>query len=249
MLAACLFSSPALSADCWFENGAVVAPASVAGIAGDYLIDPSAPNTLIHETRAQTEGIAVTELTAPVRVAGLTLKSLPVRVVDLDFRAPGFDTPIAGVIGADALAGQVVDLDFAPCRVRIHGASGRRARGRAIPLTLIGGVPTLRAAVSDDDQALAGQFAVDWSSAGKVRLSDRIARFQPAREGYDPLARNDARGRLRAFSFLGELSEEAPSGLIAGLDPSVAGSVGTDVWSRWTLRLDMARRVLILSAH
>ncbi|MDB5469546.1 MAG: hypothetical protein JWR84_1106 [Caulobacter sp.] len=226
-----------------------MAPASVAGIAGDYLIDPSAPRTLIHETRAQTEGIAVTELEAPVRVAGLSLKALSVKVVDLDFRAPGFDTPIAGVIGADALAGQVVDLDFAPCRVRIHGPTRARPRGRVIPLTLVGGVPTLRAAVSDDRIALAGLFAVDWSSAGKVRLSDRRAAFRPALEGYDPLDRNDARGRLRAFSFLGELSEEAPSGLIAGLDPAVSGAIGTDEWSRWKLRLDMSRRQLTLSPH
>lgn len=247
-MAACL-STPVFAADCWFENGAVVAPASVAGIAGDYLIDPSAPRTLIHETRAQSEGIAVTELTAPVRVAGLSLKALPVKVVDLDFRAPGFDTPIAGVIGADALAGQLVDLDFSPCRVRIHGPTRRVPRGRAIPLTLVGGVPTLRAAVSDDDQAVAGLFAVDWSSAGKVRLSDRIAAFRPAREGYDPLSRNQARGRLRAFSFLGNLSEETPSGLIAGLDPAVAGSIGTGEWSRWRLRLDMSRRVLTLLPH
>lgn len=227
----------------------MVAPASVAGIAGDYLIDPSAPKTLIHETRAQSEGIADTELTAPVRVAGLTLKALPVRVVDLDFRAPGFDTPIAGIIGADALAGQVVDLDFAPCSVRIHGPGGRRLRGRTIPLTLVGGVPTLRAAVSDDDQVLAGQFAVDWSSAGMVRLSDQVATFRPAREGYDPLARNVAPGRLRAFSFLGNLSEEAPSGLITGLDPAIVGTIGADVWSRWKLRLDMSRRVLTLSPN
>ena len=119
-------------------------------------------------------------------------------------------------------------------------------RGRAIPLILVGGVPTLRAAVSDDGKALAGQFAVDWGSAGMVRLSDQIAAFRPAREGYDPLARNTAKGRLRAFSFLGDLSEEAPSGLIAGLDPTLAGAIGTDVWSRWTLRLDMSRRVLTL---
>ena len=224
-----------------------MAPASVAGIAGDYLIDPSAPTTLIHETRARTEGIAVTELTAPVRVAGLSLKALPVRVVDLDFRAPGFDTPIAGVIGADALAGQVVDLDFAPCRVRIHSPTRRNSRGRVIPLTLVGGVPTLRAAVADDRSAVAGQFAVDWSSAGRVRLSDRFAAFRPVVEGYDPLARNAAHGRLRAFSFLGNLNEETPTGLIAGLDPSVLGSIGTDEWSRWKVRLDMSRRLLTLS--
>lgn len=227
----------------------MVAPASVAGIAGDYLIDPSAPTTLIHETRAQGEGIVAAELTAPVRVAGLTLAALPVKVVDLDFRAPGFDTPIAGVIGADALAGQVVDLDFAPCRVRIHGPTRGRLRGRAVPLTLVGGVPTVRAAVSDDRSARAGLFAVDWSSAGQVRLSDRLAAFKPVREGYDPLARNTATGRLRAFSFQGNLSEEARSGLIAGLDPDIAGSIGTDEWSRWRVRLDLAARVMTLSAR
>lgn len=227
----------------------MVAPASVAGIAGDYLIDPSAPATVIHETRAQSEGIGVTELTAPVRVAGLSLAALPVKVVDLDVRAPGFVTPIAGIIGADALAGKVVDLDFAPCRLHIHGPVRGGPRGRAVPLTLIGGVPTVRAAVSDDRSARAGLFAVDWSSAGQVRLSDRLAVFKPPMEGYDPLARNTATGRLRAFSFQGTLSEETPSGLIAGLDPDIAGSIGTDEWSRWRVRLDLARRVLTLSAR
>lgn len=221
----------------------------MAGIAGDYLIDPSAPTTLIHETRAQSEGIAVVELIAPVRVAGLSLAALPVKVVDLDFRAPGFDTPIAGVIGADALAGQVIDLDFAPCRLRIHRPIRGRLRGRALPLTLVGGVPTVRAAVADDRTARAGLFAIDWSSAGQVRLSDRLAVFKPVREGYDPLARNRATGRLRAFSFQGELSEESPSGLVAGLDPAVSGTIGTDEWSRWRVRLDLVRRVLTLSAR
>lgn len=245
---ASLAGFPARAADCWFENGAVVAPASVAGIVGDYLIDPSAPTTLIHETRAQGEGIAVTELTAAVRVAGLRLPALPVKVADLDFRAPGFDTPIAGVIGADALAGQVIDLDFAPCRLSIHGPTRGGSRGKAVRLTLVGGVPTVRAAVSDDRTARGGLFAVDWSSAGHVRLSDRLAVFRPSGEGYDPLARNTATGRLRAFSFQGRLREEAPSGLIAGLDPDLVGSIGTDEWSRWRVRLDLARRVMTLSA-
>ncbi|HRD28184.1 MAG TPA: hypothetical protein PLO65_07785, partial [Caulobacter sp.] len=46
----------AAEARCWFENGAVVIPAEIAGVAGDWLLDPSAPHTLLHETRAQMEG-------------------------------------------------------------------------------------------------------------------------------------------------------------------------------------------------
>jgi len=224
----------------------VVVPAEVAGIAGDYLIDPSAPTTLIHETRAQGEGHTAVDLVAVVRVAGLRLKALPVKVADLDGRAPGFDTPIAGVIGADALAGQVIDLDFRPCKVSIRPSAGSRPGGRILPLVMVGGVPAVRAAAADDRSARAGLFALDWSSAGLVRLSDRIAAFRPAREGVDPAARHRADGRLRALSIRGELYEEADAGLIAGLDPALMGSLGVDFWSRWRLRLDMKRRVVVL---
>jgi hypothetical protein len=237
---------PALAADCWFENGAVVVPAEVAGIAGDYLIDPSAPTTLIHETRAQTEGYAGLDLVAAVRVDGLRLTALPVKVADLDGRAPGFDTPIAGVIGADALAGQVVDLDFKPCRVSIRPQGRVRRGGQVLPLVMVGGTPAVRAAAADDRRARAGLFAVDWSSAGLVRLSDQVAAFKPPREGLDPAARNAAPGRLRALSIAGGLYEEAEAGLIAGLDPALTGSLGVDFWSRWRLRLDMRRGVMVL---
>lgn len=239
-------AGPALAADCWFENGAVVVPAEVAGIAGDYLIDPSAPTTLIHETRAQTEGFAAVDLVAPVRIDGLTLKALPVKVADLDDRAPGFDTPIAGVIGADALAGQVIDLDFKPCRVSIQPQARARSGGRMLTLVMVGGTPAVRAAVSDDRQARAGLFAMDWSSAGLVRLSDRVAAFKPPREGLNPSARNAAPGRLRALSISETLYEEVEAGLIAGLNPALTGSLGVDFWSRWRLRLDMRRGVVVL---
>ena len=43
-----LLGGPAAAGEtaCWFENGAVVAPAAIGGIAGDYVIDLSAPRTL-----------------------------------------------------------------------------------------------------------------------------------------------------------------------------------------------------------
>ncbi|NBB16389.1 hypothetical protein GVN21_13570 [Caulobacter sp. SLTY] len=224
----------------------MVVPAEVAGIAGDYLIDPSAPTTLIHETRAQTEGFAAVDLVAAVRIDGLRIKALPVKVADLDGRAPGFDTPIAGVIGADVLAGQVVDLDFKPCRVSIQPRSATRLGGRTLPLVMVGGTPTVRASASDDRRARSGLFAIDWSSAGLVRLNDRIAALKPPRDALDPLARNAAPARLRALSVADALYEEAEAGLIAGLDPALTGSLGADFWSRWRVRLDMRRGVVVL---
>jgi hypothetical protein len=246
-----LVAAPALAQDaaCWFENGAVVAPAEVAGIAGDYLLDPSTPVTEIHETRAQGAGFSQTALVADARVGGLSRAGLPVRVVDLDSRSAGFDTPIAGVIGADLLAGQVVELSFAPCRLSIHrpGPAARARRGeQVLAVELVGGVPAVRAAASDDDEARAGLFAVDFSAQGLVRFSDRVAGLEPKRQGVDPLARNVAPGRVRALSVAGRLYEEAPAGLAAGLDPRLSGALGVGLWSRWRLRLDMAHATLTL---
>ncbi|MCE3290613.1 MAG: hypothetical protein K0R83_2625, partial [Caulobacter sp.] len=33
------------------------------------------------------------------------------------------------------------------------------------------------------------------------------------------------------------------------LDPDIAGSIGTEEWSRWRVRLDLAARVMTLSAR
>lgn len=229
---------------CWFENGAVVVPAEIGGVAGDWLLDPSAPKTLLHETRAGMEALPPA-FTAPGRLAGERLAPVEVAVVDLDDRAPGFVTPIAGVIGADVLGRYVVDLQFTPCRLRLHGQAPRVAAGRTWPVRMIGGVPAIAAAVSDDQRARPGRFAIGWSSRAAVRLKD--ARLSPAMADDDAAPRNVAPGRLRALSVGGFLYEEPTAAVAEDLDPALAGALGTDFWSRWRLRLDIAGRRLILS--
>lgn len=104
-------------AACWFENGVVVVPASVMGVAGDYILDTATPRTQLAETQAQGAGFAETALTGEVRLAGLRLTGRPVAVADLDMRTGALPTPIAGVIGVDLLKAYVLDVSFAPCRV------------------------------------------------------------------------------------------------------------------------------------
>jgi hypothetical protein len=232
-------TSPALAGEvaCWFENGAIVVPASVGGVAGDWLLDPSAPRTQLHNTRAAMEDLA-DGFVAEGRLAGLALPAVPVAVANLDGRAPGFVTPIAGVIGADVLAAFVIDLRFEPCRVRLYAGRPPRAMGRSVQLETVGGVPAVRAAVSDDRQARAGLFAVDWSSRAAVRLAR--ASLRPTVAGIDPARRDQAPARLRALSLDGQLYEEPSAALAVDLDPGLAGTLGVDVWSRWTIRLDIA---------
>lgn len=237
---------PALAGEvaCWFENGAVVVPAVIGGVAGDWLLDPSAPRTQLHDTRADMEGLA-DGFVARGRLAGQTLPDVPVRVADLDARAPGFVTPIAGVIGADILAAFVVDLRFAPCRLRLSVGRSPPARGgRVLRLETVGGVPAVRAAVADGRQARAGLFAVDWSSRAMVRTAR--ASLSPPAEGQDPTRRDQAPARLRALSIDGRLYEEPSAALATDLDPALAGTLGVDFWSRWLLRLDIATGRLTL---
>ncbi|MFZ3006904.1 MAG: hypothetical protein WA047_12045, partial [Phenylobacterium sp.] len=145
-----LAPAPAQAAACWFEHGVVVVPASVAGVAGDYILDTGSPTTLLHETRAQMESLPPS-FRGAVRVDGLRLPDRPVMVADLDARTYAFPTPIAGVIGADVLSAYVVDVSFAPCRVRIWPpgrAPGFPADTR-LAMPLRAGRPVVTAAVAD----------------------------------------------------------------------------------------------------
>lgn len=245
LLAACLalcLASAARAGEtaCWFENGAVVAPAVIGDMAGDYVIDLSAPHTLLHETKAQMAGITQPELPLSVEVAGLKTPAVAVRVADLDARGAGFVTPIAGVIGMDVLAGHSVEIDFARCRVRIDQPWKAR-RQVVLPVEVIEGLPTIVAGVSDGPKALQGAFAIDTASKAMARLSTRGA---AATGKLDMTARHKAPARLRALSIGGVLAENVPASLTDDLPDGVAGTLGTGLWARHRLRLAADARTL-----
>lgn len=228
---------------CWFENGAIIAPAVIGNMAGDYVVDLSAPRTLLHETKAQMEGILEPELTLPVEVAGLKAPAVSVKVADLDARGAGFVTPIAGVIGMDVLAGHSVEIDFAHCRVRID-KPWRARRQVVLPVEVVEGLPTLLAAVSDGPTALQGAFAIDTASLAMARLSTRDA---AATGKLDVTARHKAPARLRALSIAGVLAENVPASLADDLPEGVAGTLGAGLWARHRLRLAADARTLAIA--
>lgn len=225
---------------CWFENGAVIVPAVIADMAGDYVIDLSAPRTLLHETKAQMAGIIAPELTLPVEIAGLKAPAVSVKVADLDARGAGFVTPIAGVIGMDVLAGHSVEIDFAHCKVRIDQPWKAR-RQVVIPVEVVEGLPTISAAVSDGPTALRGAFAIDTASLAMARLSTRGAKVSGK---LDPNARHKAPARLRALSIGGVLAENVPASLAEDLPEGVTGTLGVGLWARHRLRLAADARTL-----
>jgi len=235
LMSPCLLGATrASTSPCWVDKGAVVVSASFGDIAGDFLLDPATPKSLLHITRAQSDGIVDASARRALVLAGVTLPGVDMAVVDLDGRTRQFDTTINGVIGADVLGGFVAELSFSPCRLTLLHRQSRPTTGAVrLPVRFVGGVPTVSAAVSDGDQTRVGLFAIDTSRRETLVANAALSRALPEGGG-TPI-------QLRALSLGGRLFEETPANLSRDAGPGLDGSIGTVVWSRWRLSLDLGQ--------
>ncbi len=231
---------------CRFERGVITAPASVAGIVGDYIIDTGSAQTILHETKAQAEGIAETDLTGDVRLAGVSVKTLPLKVADLDGRTWNLPTPNAGVIGADVLRGFVVDVAYAPCRLRLS-RPGRAPRfaGTALRLAWDLGRPTAQASVSDDSHEVFGRFVIATGGDVPIRLADDLAQAAGAAETKELYPAGVWMARLPQVRFAGATGRDVAAGLMTP-EGDVAGVIGGLVLAHFRLRFDFPASRLIV---
>ena len=174
---------------CWIDNGAVVTSAALGDIAGDFILDFSAPHSQLHLTTAQSDGLGDAQSTQDTLTLAGERIAATFEVADLDDRSWDLPTNISGVIGADVLASYVVELRFAPCRLTLsRRASSTRALA-SLPVEMVAGTPTVAATVSDGATTLTGRFAIDTGAAG-VRVSDAVARFSRLSARVDPMSRD-----------------------------------------------------------
>jgi len=232
---------------CVFEAGMIVAPAEVAGIPGDYVLDTGSPQTLLHETKAQHEGIDTTELTGGVSLAGVAIAPVTVGVADLDARTWNLPTPVAGVIGADALKGYVVDVSYAPCRVRLS-APGKAPRfaGRTLDLAWDEGRPTAAAAVADDAHEVRGAFVVATGADVGVRLADDLAQTPGAAKPNELYPEGAWLARLPVLRFGGATGRDVAAGLMKP-QGEVVGVIGGPVLAHFRLRFDFPAGKLVVA--
>lgn len=229
---------------CWFERGVITVPAEVAGIAGDYILDTGSPRTTLHETAAQANGIADETVTGDVRFGGLTARGLAMQVADLDLRTWNLPTPAAGVIGADALRGFVLDVSYAPCRVQVsRRGKAPRFAGRRYHLGWDLGRPTVRAAVSDDAHRITGRFVVATGANAPVRLADDLARASVGTKELYPEGAWLA--RLPEVDFGGARGRDVAAGLMKP-EGEVVGVLGGQVLAHFRLRFDFPAGRLIV---
>src|SRR5690242_15438982 len=154
-------------ARCFVENGAVIVPAALGDIAGDFLLDLGAPASQLHNTIAEAWDVEGASDVAPLQLAGERVPAASFQVADLDARSWGFSTTLNGLIAADVLQGYVVDLQLEPCRLTLWPgpAPARRVLARW-PLAMVGGAPAVAARVTDGKTVLNGWFAIDTGTRG-----------------------------------------------------------------------------------
>lgn len=238
-----LAAAPALAlageARCWIDKGALVASASFGDIAGDFVIDLSAPVSQLHVTRAQMDGLDGPAATRTLILAGQRTAGFTMAIDDLDARTGHFDTVINGVIGVDLLRRFTVEIAPSPCRLRLFRTRAPRlARRVRLPLLDPGGAPRVPALVTDGTRVRTDALAIDtahWIS----RIDGARLSRPPATPPAPPAFAGEAGAppiRLRALELAGRLFEQVPAD-IAG--PDTPEAIGMAIWSNFRLRLDI----------
>lgn len=238
---------------CVFERGVLIVPAEVLGVAGDFILDTGQARTQLAETQAESAGLEGEAATGQVRLAGLARPGQDVAIAKLDARTVFQSTPIAGVIGVDALRDLVVDVRFSPCRVWI-GQPAQAPRFRADKEAALAwsadGLPVVSAQVSDGLRAWPGEFALATGLDLAVRLDDRWAAAPTAAKLDELYPGGVGRARLGRLDFAGDVFTEIDAGLVKAAPQTngPAGWIGGPVLSRYRLRFDFpAGRLLIAS--
>lgn len=233
---------------CWFDAGVVVVPASVAGVVGDYILDTGAPQTLLDETRAQAAGFEETSLSGEVQLAGVAIAGRPVAVQGLDVRTWNLPTPVAGVIGVDVLKAYVLDVSFAPCRVRLSlpRRAPRFRGGRTLSLGWDAGSPVAAASAGDGERKLRGPFVVATGVNVPARLADDVASAPGAAKPEELYPDGVGLARLPRLDFGGRRLQDLAAGLMKP-QGETAGVLGGGALAAFRLRFDFPGGKLIVA--
>jgi hypothetical protein len=224
---------------CWYENGAVVAPAAFGDMAGDFIIDLSAPKSLLLEDRANADGIDAPAAVRDLRLAGERIEGFEMPLANLNERAVRFPTTINGVIGWDVLGRYRVTIAFHPCRLTLEASHGApEPPGERLALKTVDGAAAVQAAAGDGARLRPGWYAVDTASMG-TRFSPADTSFSPPlKPKVDPTWRFQLPARIRVLEIGSVLFEKTPAGLLPRPPTDLSGAIGLSVWSRYRITVD-----------
>lgn len=248
-LAVAAAAGPAAAAEiaCRYEAGVIIVPAVVAGLPGDYILDTGAARTTLDETQAQAAGFAGDTASGDVRIAGMRGPAQALAIAALDVRTWNLAAPATGVIGADVLRAYVLDVSYAPCRVRLSPPGAAPAfRGETLALGWDAGRPTAEASVSDGAHELTGRFVIATGMNAPMRLADDLADVPGAARPAELYPDGVWLARLPVVRFGGAVGRDVAAGLMKP-DGEVAGALGGQVLANFRLQFDFPAGRLIVA--
>jgi hypothetical protein len=141
----------------------------------------------------------------------------------------------------------VVDVTFAPCRVRLSTPGKAPAfHGLRLPMSWEEGRPAVEAAASDGARTLRGPFVVATGLNVPVRLADDLADAPGASRPEELYPEGVWLARLVRLDFAGTEQDDLGAGLMKP-QGDLAGMIGAAALARFRLRFDFPAGSLVAS--
>ena len=151
------------------------------------------------------------------------------------------------MIGADVVRDFVVDVSFAPCRVRLSAAGkAPRFKGKALALGWDGGAPVAAGEVSDEAHGFAGPFVIATGLNVPVRLADDLAQVPGAAKPAELYPDGVWLARLPQLALAGTRLDDLAAGLMKPQGETV-GIIGGAALARFRLRFDFPAGRLVVA--
>jgi Aspartyl protease/PDZ domain len=205
-----------------------------------------------------------------VRLAlgGTQLDARPIMSADLSMIEGFTGRPITGILGYDVLSSYVFEIDYAARRLTLHDprAFNPAGTGEAVPFVFHGQTPAVTASVAlPGGASIKGQFMLDTGSGAAVDLNAPFVRQHQLIAKLGSAARptfamgvggdsSAVMGRLASVTFgpyelkrpVARLSKDTRG---SNANPDMAGSLGGQVFSRFTMTFDYAHQMLYLKPN
>lgn len=200
-----------------------------------------------------------------IRVAGpdgdgVTLTGQNVAVLSVNpHLEPFFWKPVVGILGYDFISRFVIEIDFAAQTLVLHDPKTFKyaGKGEAIPLTMAGNIPVLKAKIDDFE----GDFRLDVGSGSTVdihtpfaranKMQDRMTKTLVVTGGGFGGTFQSTIGRMQKMT-IGPYSWTDPLVSLSGAEmgglssEDYAGNIGNQVLDRFKCTFDYEHRVVYL---
>jgi hypothetical protein len=205
---------------------------------------------------------------ATISLPGVAARAQRLAALPIDSIEPHVGRTVDGILGYDFIKEFVVEIDYERSLISFYDPRTYRyaGRGASVPIEIRGGTPFVRTTVDlTSTDSVAGEFEIDTGSDGALGVYDYFvkARGLLRRLPRASLSKQTGAGVGGDTSFvearvkdlrLGRFRIENPVVSLSvdedeGERPKYDGMIGTEVFRRFRVHLDYARRRLILEPN